>query len=231
MGDTSSPASQLSLRASDLTALTFMIQEHASNPFAFGTYPAALFREILNVNYLRLQALNGAPGERVQSAYEILTRVHSFSVAHWAHSISTNPDWQLLGAIHQAAIAIYCILSLQSLGILPWNAQLRDLCIGHADGLQRRLAVAVSLVHLRRFVIWDLVVLGVAAVKDAGSQAFLRERLPSLSDSMGTHVPLLAKGLLEKFWTLDSTNKTWDRCFDRPYTFAMHMSVDVSGVR
>ncbi|KAI9038991.1 uncharacterized protein KD926_010093 [Aspergillus affinis] len=133
-------------RTSDrvIARMLTLLLEHANQPFAFGTYPAALFGKILNINYLRQQALDGVPGDLIQPAYEILNRIHGFSVARWAHSISTNPDWQLLGAIHQAAIAIYCILSVQSLGVLPWNAQLRDLCIDQANGLRRRLAVAVS---------------------------------------------------------------------------------------
>ncbi|PLB51393.1 hypothetical protein P170DRAFT_455556 [Aspergillus steynii IBT 23096] len=231
MGDTSSPSSQLSLATSDMRALVVMITKHADHPFAFGTYPAALFREILNINYLRVKALEGASGDLIQSAFEILARIHSFCVAQWAQSISTNSDWELLGAIHQDAIAIYCIFSLQSLGVLPWNTQLGDLRTSHAHSLQQGLTAAVSSPCLKRFVGWDLVVLGVAAVKDTRLQAFLRHQLPCLSYSMGTHVPLLAKGLLEKFWALKSTHKTWDQCFDQPYTFAMHMSVDVSGVR
>lgn len=231
MGDTSSPAFQLALASSDMEALGFMITEHAQNPFAFGTHPAALFREILAINHLRIKALEIVPVNFIRPAYQILDRIQSFSAVQWARSISTNPEWEVLGAIHQAAIALYCILSLQSVGVLPWNAQLGELRVGHARTLRQRLATAVSSPYLGRFVIWDLVVLGVAAVKDVDLRAFLRQQLPLLSYSMGSNVPFLAKGLLERFWALETTHKTWDQCFDQPYTFATHMSVDVSGIR
>lgn len=208
-----------------------MISQNAHSPFSFGTFPAALFAEILNINYIRLKALDGVPGQLVQPAYQTLGRIRRFSAAQWGQSLSTNHDWKLLAAIHQVAVSLYCILSLQSLGVLPSTRELRDVRVNLTCNLLQRLTAAVVCPHLKRFVIWDLVVLGVSSRQDTDMRTFLREQLPGLGHSMGTYVPFLARDLLERFWALNPAQQIWDQCFDQPYTFVTHMSVDVSGVR
>ncbi|KAE8142861.1 fungal-specific transcription factor domain-containing protein [Aspergillus pseudotamarii] len=233
MGDTSSPVPDLTMATSHLEELDFMINQYSSRPFAFAAYPTALFSEIIKINYLRVRASKSDPTPAcvyTNNAYEILNRIHSFSAEQWAESMSTShAEWVLLGNIHQAAVALYCILSLQSLAVLPQSSFLQQHCLHHAQHLHRLLSDALTFYRIERFIIWDLVVLGVVGVKDAGIRKFLREQLPELSHSTGTYAPLMAEGLLERFWASGETH--WDACFDQPYTFAMNMSVDVSGLR
>ncbi|OGM47901.1 hypothetical protein ABOM_002779 [Aspergillus bombycis] len=233
MGDTSSPVPNLTMATLHLEELDFMIERYGDRPFAFGTCPTALFAEIIKINYLRVRATKSdpeAPSVLVDDAYEILNRIHGFSPDQWAEpKLASHAEWALLGNIHQAAVALYCILSLQSLAILPQSSFLQHHCIAHAQLLQRLLIDALTSHRFERFIIWDLVVLGVAAVNDAGTRSFVREQLPQLSRSTGTYAPLMAETLLERFWASGETH--WDACFDQPYTFAMNMSVDVSGLR
>ncbi|KAB8226312.1 C6 zinc finger domain-containing protein [Aspergillus novoparasiticus] len=233
MGDTSSPVPDLTMATSQLEELDFMIEQYGGRPFAFATYPTALFAEIIKINYLRVGASKSdrtAASVFTNDAYEILNRIHSFSPEQWAEpKLTAHAEWVLLGNIHQAAVALYCILSLQSLAILPRSSFLQQHCIAHAQLLQRLLSQALTFHRVERFIIWDIVVLGVAAVNDAGIRAFIREQLPELSHSTGTYAPLMAKAVLERFWASGKTH--WDACFDQPYTFSMNMSVDVSGLR
>ncbi|KAE8374541.1 fungal-specific transcription factor domain-containing protein [Aspergillus bertholletiae] len=233
MGDTSSPVPNLTIATWHLEELDFMIEQYGDRPFAFATYPKALFAEIIKISYLRVQVTQSDPtaaGIFTNDAYEILSRIHSFSPDEWAEpKPMSHTQWVLLGNIHRAAVALYCILSLQSLGTLPQSSFLQQHCVAQAQLLQRLLSEALTFHRIERFIIWDLVVLGVAAVNDAGIQDFLRGQLPELSHSTGTYVPLTAKALLEKFWASGKTH--WDACFDQPYTFSMNMSVDVSGLR
>ncbi|KAB8277448.1 hypothetical protein BDV30DRAFT_234781 [Aspergillus minisclerotigenes] len=234
MGDTSSPVPNLTMATSQLEELDSMIEQYDGRPFAFATYLTALFAEIIKINYLRVRASKSdriAASVFTNDAYEIiLNRIHSFSPEQWAEpKLTAHAEWVLLGNIHQAAVALYCILSLQSLAILPRSSFLPQHCTAHAQLLQRLLSQALAFHRVERFIIWDLVVLGVAAVNDAGIRAFIREQLPELSHSTGTYAPFMAKALLERFWASGETH--WDACFDQPYTFAMNMSVDVNGLR
>ncbi|KAF7591994.1 hypothetical protein BBP40_000774 [Aspergillus hancockii] len=233
MGDTSSPASNLAMVTSDLEDLEFMIKQYGHRAFAFGTYPTALLTEIIKINHFRVRAwksdLTGT-NDITDEAYKVLNRICNFSPTQWSESKSaSNSEWLLLGNIHQAAVALYCIRSLQSVAILPQNHTLQLTCTYYAQALQGLLKDALPSPRMKRSIIWDLVVLGVEAVNDTGIRAFLREHLPELSHSTGTYVPLMARSLLERFWASNETH--WDACFDQPYTFAMHMSVDVSGLR
>ena len=233
MGDTSSPVPDLTMATSHLEELDFMINQYSSRPFAFAAYPTALFSEIIKINYLRVRASKSDPTPAcvyTNNAYEILNRIHSFSAEQWAeYRSASHAEWVLLGNIHQAAVALYCILSLQSLAVLPQSSFLQQHCLHHAQHLHRLLNDALTFYRIERFIIWDRVVLGVAGVKDAGIRKFLREQRPELSHSTGTYAPLMAQTLLERFWASGETR--WDACFDQPYTFAMNMSVDVSGLR
>jgi hypothetical protein len=161
-------------------------------------------------------------------AYEILERINSFSPQKLAESKdSCHEDWVLVGRAYQAAVAIYCILSLQSLSILPQSSILRTQCAERGKVLQILLKEALASKRLKRFMVWPLVVLGVEAAHGGEAmRTFVANQLTGLSHDAGTYVPLTAKRALEEFWSSGETR--WDDCFDRPYIFTLQIAVDTS---
>lgn len=211
--------------------LDLILEQYGGGVFAFQMCPPPLFAEIIKINHFRARASKHEPTgaeDLTQEAYGILSRIHSFSPEQWAESKpSSKEDWMLLGNVYQAAVALYCISSLQSLWVLPLAPSLRALCTTHGQFLQVLLSEALSSPRLNRFLLWPLVVLGMEAVNGgAAIRAFVRKQLPEMSRYIGTYVPLMARDVLERFWASGETR--WDACFDRPYVFATQIGVDIS---
>ncbi|EAW16759.1 Zn(II)2Cys6 transcription factor [Aspergillus fischeri NRRL 181] len=231
IGDTSSPASHLATSRLRLEESDFILENFGNGVFDFQMCPKPLFAEIIRINHLRVQAWKQDPtrlGDLAQEAYGVLNRIHIFSSERWADSKpSSKEDWRIVGKSYQAAVSLYCILSLQSLSVLPLNPLLRASCASHGRLLQDLLNEALSSPRVKRSILWPLVVLGVQAViGGAGMRAFVREHLPEMSRHIGSYVPLTAKALLEKFWASGET--CWDACFDKPYTVVTQIAVDLS---
>lgn len=210
-----------------------MIEHYGNGPFAFQGFPTPLFADIIRINCFRQRATKSLPiietEDLTYEAYEILNRIQSFSSEQWAESKlpSRREEWTLLGNIRQAAVALYCIHSLQSISVLPLIPFLRESCFLHSQQLQRLLKTAIPQPSLRLFMLWPLIVLGVEAVNgDSSMQAFVQEKLSELSRYTGMLAPLTAKDILERFWNSGRTD--WDSCFERPYAFIMVPAVDVS---
>ncbi|KAL5362946.1 fungal-specific transcription factor domain-containing protein, partial [Aspergillus floccosus] len=232
IGDTSSPASDLAMTTLQLET-DFILERFGSGIFAFQMCPTHLFAEIIRINHLRARASKQDPAELndlIHEAYNILRRIHDFSSEQWTQSKpSSKVDWMLLGNVYQAAVALYCILSLQSLSILPRTPLFRASCTSHGQYLQQQLNKALPSPRIKRFTLWPLVVLGVEAVNGgAGMRAFVREQLPEMSRHVGSYVPLTAKDVLERFWASGETR--WDACFDRSYMLVTQIAVDLSGL-
>lgn len=209
----------------------FILENLGNGVFDFQMCPKPLFAEIIRINHLRVQAWKQSPtrpGPLAQEAYGVLNRINTFSSERWADSKpSSKEDWRIVGESYQAAVSLYCILSLQSLSVLPLNPSLRASCASCGRLLQDLLNEALSSPRIKRSVLWPLVVLGVLAVNGgAGMRAFVREHLPEMSRHIGSYVPLMAKALLEKFWASGETS--WDACFDKPYTVVTQIAVDLS---
>lgn len=210
-----------------------MIEHYGNGSFAFQGFPTPLFAEIIRINYLRLRATKIIPiteaEDLTNEAYEILNRIQSFWPEQWAESKPTSrrDEWILLGSVRQAAVALYCIHSLQSISVLPRIPFLRESRYLHSQQLQSLLKRALPLPRLSLFMLWPLIVLGVEAVNGSlAMRVFVQEKLPEMSRSTGMLAPLTAKGVLERFW--DSGRTDWDSCFDRPYAFIMVPAVDAS---
>ncbi|KAF7157650.1 hypothetical protein CNMCM5623_002024 [Aspergillus felis] len=231
MGNTSSPASHLATTTWRLGDTAFILEEFGNGVFDFQMCPKPLFAEIIKINHLRVRAWRqdpARPEDLAQEAYGVLSRINIFSSEQWANSKpSSNEDWRIVGESYQAAVSLYCILSLQSLSVLPLTPLLRASCATHGQLLQNLLKEAQSSPRIRRFTLWPLVVLGVQAVNGgAVMRAFVREHLPEMSRHIGSYVPLTAKAVLEKFWASGETR--WDACFDKPYTVVTQIAVDLS---
>ena len=190
-----------------------------------------LFIELIRINHLRYLATAGKDSGQnlTQEAYNILLQISSFSSDQWADSKPFSRDkWTLVGNIYRAAVALYCILSLQSLNILPDAVPLRDQSSIFGKTLQHHIREGLSSREINRFMLWPLVVLGVFAARNSTTRAFVRVQLEELSFGIGTYAPLTAKGVFERFWS--SGEFRWDTCFDRPYAFTMQIAVDMSRI-
>lgn len=211
----------------------------AASPMS--TCPVSLFAEIIRVNHLRhqLALANATPPHEVKVG-QMLQRINSFDVEIWALQKSNEKNrqhWQLLGCVYKHAVALYCILSLESLTTAsslcdPFHVQY----LSHQ--LSASIAEAVQLLPLKRLMFWPLVVMGVSACgslddnsMDEGGpnsmiRVFVSAQLVELSRHLGSFSPLVAKDMLEDFWRSGRTG--WDNCFDRPHIFTSQIAVDTS---
>lgn len=231
MGDMMSPATDLSVAPSHLEELDSLMEQYGNVAFAFQGFPVPVFAEIIKINYLRMRAAKQMPTGAVDfthEAYETLNRIQQFSPEQWAESkpSAKREDWVLLGKIHQAALALYCINSLQSLSVLPQIPFLRSCRTSHSQQLQTLLEQGLPVPSINLFMLWPLIVLGVEAVTGGVAlRAFVQEQLPDMSRRTGMLAPLTAKNVLQRFW--DSRETGWDSCFDRPCAFVMDPAVNV----
>lgn len=231
LGNTTSPATELTMAGPHVEDLDIIVNHYGKRLFAFQMCPPILFAEIISINHLRMRAIEGghAGFEGLsQEALNILDRIYNFSAKEWSESKPCSRDgWKLVGNIYQAAVSLYCILSLQSLSVLPSTPEIRDQCAEHGRFLQMQLESAMAFPEIRYSMIWPLVLLGVQAVNGgAPMRAFVSGMLPELSYHIGSKVPMVAKAALEKFWASGETR--WDACFDRPYAFVTQIAVDMS---
>jgi len=135
----------------------------------------------------------------------------------------------LLGRLHQAAVALYCISSLQSVSVLPPSTSLELQRATLAGYLQTLLEKAVAFPRTKLFVLWPLVVLGFEALRGGPEMRdFVRRSLGELSYYIGSYAPIAALNVLEKSWAVG--DGIWDACFDRPCLFVAQTAVDVSGI-
>ncbi|RMJ02225.1 hypothetical protein BHE90_017041 [Fusarium euwallaceae] len=233
IGNTTCAASDLIMTESYLDALELLLEKYSAAVSPIHMCPLPLFAEIIKINHLRMRAIScdfALLEDLSKEGFEILDRIHAFSSEQWASSKSLHQeDWVLIGKVYQAAAALYCILSLQSLSVFPETQELRACCAAHGQVLWLLLNVGLSCPRTRRSLIWPLVLLGVEAVRGGPKmRAFVSEKLPELSYDAGTYVPLMAKSILQSFW--DSGETQWDACFDRPYVFTSQIAVDTSRI-
>lgn len=74
--------------------------------------------------------------------------------------------------------------------------------------------------RVRKRMTWPLVVAGVEAARASSEvQRYIGERLVEMSKDQGSAPPLVAKGVLERFWFLGGGS--WDDCFGEPLALVM----------
>lgn len=158
--------------------IDFILQKYTSLFSTIQVCPPPLLAEIININHLRMRATTEVPSEVLsEEAYGILARVPIFSAENWANSKPTSEKaWTSIGQAHQAAVLLYCILSLRSVSILPQSPTLHDLSTTNQEFLYAILSEALPTQKTNRLLLWPLVVLGVAAVDSSPAmQMFVRE--------------------------------------------------------
>ncbi|GJC97509.1 C6 zinc finger protein [Colletotrichum higginsianum] len=232
--NTTCPRSHLETSAiSHLEALDFMIDQYGSAMTPSQVWPPQLLAEVIKITHLRLQVTRKRTGslERIsEEAYETLDRIQGFSPEQLSESkASSREDWTCIGNVYKSAVALYCVLSLQSASVLPETPTLRASCAAHGQHLQHLLSTSLSSPRTRMFMFWPLILLGVEAVHgDATTRDFVSKHLLELSRVVGTSVPLTAQRVLASFWA--SGDQSWDACFDRPYPFTTQIAVDIGRV-
>jgi hypothetical protein len=185
--------------------------------------PPELFTEILLINDLRSQPPSL---ETTSTARTILSRIDSFSPESWsatpAHA-TFQPDWLLISSAFHASVALYAILSLQSSGALPISGDPElDLARArHARHLFALLEDALAAPRVRKRMTWPLIVAGVEAAGRASDavQGWIGERWAEMTRDQGCAPPLVARGLLERFWRRGGGR--WDECFGEGMAFVV----------
>lgn len=235
IGNTTSPATDLAMASSHPEQLSFILEQSGDRSFPSEMCPVPLLAQIIKINHLRMRAADYTPTrleDFTSEACQILDAINTFSPQQWADSKpSSKKDWMLMGNVYQNAVAIYCLSSLQGLLSLlsSLRGSLRAICATHGQVLQTLLGEALACPRIKRFMVWPLVCLGIeAAQENASMRTFVTQQLSEMSRQVGTHVPLTAKGVLERFWASGDTR--WDACFDRPYVFATQIAIDISQV-
>ncbi|OLN97102.1 hypothetical protein CCHL11_02181 [Colletotrichum chlorophyti] len=234
MTNTTCPTSHLDTSVvSHLRDLEFMLE-----PYGFAMTPSKLWHpqllaEVVRINNLRFKSMKrcvAGAKDLAKQAFEILGRIQDFSPEQAADSRpSSRQAWTQIGYAHKSAVALYCVLSLQSVSIFPRTLPLRATCAEHGQNLRYFLSRCLSSPRTQGLMLWPLVVLGVEAVHgDAAMRAFVAQQLPEVSRFVGTSVPLTAQAVLSSFWA--SGHTSWDACFVRPYPFTTQIAVDVSQV-
>lgn len=211
--------------------ISWLLEKYSFALTPFHLCPPLLFVEQIRINRLRyLATVSNSNAEALsEEAYKILERIHTVSIQEWVDlKPSSTKDWTLMGNIYQAAVALFAILSLQSIFILPNDAVLQNLRMACSRRLQCLIKTGLASPEINRFMLWPLVILGVQAVQDGTMRSYVQTQLEDLSYKIGTYAPMTAKHVLEAFWSSGETS--WDACFDRPYAFTMQIAVDVSRI-
>ena len=231
-GNTTTARGELSTAVTDVKLLDAMGEIYGDRvwPFYLGTLcPRPLFLAVVRINHLRRTA--SANPAATADAMDILADINSFDPENWAvgrGTQETKPHWAMLAGIYQSAVAVYCVRSLESVGVLAATTtttnttppEVTALDASHYQRLLRLLRRAYEFPHFRHCAMWPLVVAGVRAV--AGSPAdrrFVEDKLVECSRAAGSALPLQAKEMLRRYW--DSGKTGWDDCFDRSYVFCV----------
>ncbi|KAL4802586.1 fungal-specific transcription factor domain-containing protein [Aspergillus unguis] len=238
LGDTTSPASDLTMTPSLMAELDTALEDYGNSLYSFYPFPTPLFAAVVRVNHLRSQAstralLHKNPKDLTSEAEQILATITSFDPESWSDSHpDSNKSITLAAHIVQAAVTVYTISSLQSVSVLPSSAMLNTIYTTTRYLLYTLLRQGLSTPGLSTSIIWPLVVLGVSAVSaSAEIREFVRESLEPISRDHGTYVPLLARNMLDRFWKSGETD--WDKCWgsDRPVAMAMQWTVNRGDLR
>ena len=196
--------------------------------FPYGLCPPSLFQEIVRINYLRYEASQALLDySDVTSlslrAQESLARIEAFDTRDWAQPGAHFEEWLTIGSIYKHSIAVYCIMSLSSLTILPilsFCPSMRKKLSSHGTLLLRHVKPAMLYMAFRRPLAFPLLVAGVEAIYRSESERYwIEEALTDLGQVTGASSPLKMRALLRRYWQRDEPG--WEECFTQPYSLIM----------
>lgn len=192
--------------------------------FPYILCPPTLFIEVIRINRLR-QEVSTSFFENLEQysldAHDILARIEAFAPEDWAQPGEHHTDWQLIGAIYQSAIALFCTMSLQAVGALPTSLEMDTMRTVHGERLAENLKIAATSRYLVKYALFPLAVLGVEAGyhDDQSLRRWIERRLEDHARLLGTSSPLKARAVLRRYWKRGEAG--WDECFDSPYVFIL----------
>jgi hypothetical protein len=222
LGNTTSPPEKQINITSPPSQLPLFIAEIYELIFPHVCCPPSLFQDIISINYLRSQTKNlciSVDSARAE-AKELLARIELFSPEDWAQPNSFHTEWLLIGNIFQSSIAIYCICSLQSLSVIPNTPYFEVIRASHTDRLFFCLKAALVSRHVKKFVMWPLVVAGTQVMtKDIHERDWINQQFTECSRDYGSSSLLKARTVLEKMWK--KGKKDWDVCWNQPNAFVL----------
>lgn len=220
LGNTTSPANDQIPATSSLDLIDLMAESYHEGLSPSLFCPPTLMLDIIRINHLRLQGTCNPTDEFTHlSATTLLEQIQAFSPEQWVVT-STFPreEWDLLGRIYQSAILVYCISSLQSVGVLPYATDLVSVRAAHGSRLCLLLRRALASPMIRKCMTWPLIVAGVQAASSSPPvRDFIEISLTEMSQDLATPIPAAARDVLKTFW--ESGNEDWDACFDQSYAF------------
>ncbi|KAH8424442.1 Zn(II)2Cys6 transcription factor [Aspergillus melleus] len=220
MGNTTSPATNQIPATSSLDLIDLMAESYGEGLSPSLCCPPTLMLDIIRINHLRLEGSSNPADEFIHlSATTLLEQIQAFSPEQWVvTSKFPREEWSLLGRIYQSAILIYCISSLQSVGVLPYAADLVSMRAAHGSRLCLLLRKTLSSQMARKCITWPLLVAGVQAKSSSPDmRTFVETSLTEIGRDLATPIPGAARDILEAFW--ESGSDDWDACFNQPYAF------------
>ncbi|KAL1596423.1 hypothetical protein SLS60_009069 [Paraconiothyrium brasiliense] len=194
---------------------------HELSPYCL--CPPSVFFYILRISNLRREASQALILEDdltalTQTATNLLSQIESFSINDWAQPGADNAEWLAIGSAFKHAAAVYCVMSLQSLALLPNDAQTNQQLERHGDLLASQLKEVIGSQRTRRFASWPLTVAGVeAGYRGEARRKWVEDTCSELARVLGTNCPLNLKAVMRKYWA--SGNPGWEECFYKPYAF------------
>ncbi|RHZ46226.1 uncharacterized protein CDV56_104462 [Aspergillus thermomutatus] len=200
ISNTTTPPSDHIPLGSDIRSIDVVFQMYGDGFFPLLLCPPALLANIIQINHLRLQAFSHPSTEHKGKALALLDRITAFSAEQWAISCAAPEQGIILGHVYRSAVILYCILSLQSLSVLPRMAQLNRMRVAHTKELFSYLKEACEAPGMGKCMLWPLVVAGVCAQGDLAMRQFVDRQLSAMGTDIGTPLPLLATVVFRNFW-------------------------------
>jgi hypothetical protein len=194
---------------------------HEIFPYCFS--PPAVFFYVIRVSNLRREASQALIPEdnltgHSQLAANLLSEIQAFSVVDWAQPGASYKEWFAIGSAMKHAAAVYCIMSLQSLGLFPNDAQTNLQLETHGDLLVLYLKKVFAFERTKRFASWPLTVAGVeAGYRGEARRKWIENSCSELVRILGTNSSLNLIHVLRKYWECGSLG--WEECFNKPYAF------------
>lgn len=191
--------------------------------FPYCLCPPHVFFFIIRISFLRREAsqamvLGDDMTDLIFQATNLLSEIEGFSVNDWAQPGDDHKDWLTIGSAYKHAVAVYCIMSLQSMGLLPSTSEMSTQLQIHGDKLGTHLRAVLAAKRLRKFATWPLVVAGAeAGYRDEARRNWIQDCCDALAHFSGSRCPINMKGSMISYW--DSGVPGWEECFHRPFAF------------
>lgn len=166
ISNTTSPSSNHIPLGSDVRSIDVLSQMYGDGFFPVLLCPPALLANIIRINHLRLQAFSQPSTESKGKALALLGRITAFSPKQWAMSCAAPEKGIILDHVYRSAVILYCILSLQSLCVLPRTAQLSSMTVTNTKELFAYLKQACGAPGIGKCMLWPLVVAAVCTRGD-----------------------------------------------------------------